>query len=170
MIHEPFLWYNLGHRLNAMLYAQNATEDMYRLGQGTKKDYSEAIRWYQTLGIRRVEALLAMSFWPRKSGWIAFITVIRVRRGKKIYICESMMCLYVFQMWIYHLSVYKCLYDVIPSFSLSAGDVKPVVCVVCAVNGKSPRRLTPSTNRSIIPLFSPLNHITPYKKPQFHKI
>ena len=41
-----------------VLSDQNATfcrkkrslQDMYRLGQGTKKDYSEALRWYQLLG------------------------------------------------------------------------------------------------------------------------
>lgn len=53
---------------------------MYRLGQGTKKDYSEAIRWYQTLGIRRVAGVEGCRFDPGFI-WVScgYITVIRVR-------------------------------------------------------------------------------------------
>lgn len=50
------------------LGAMNDLGDMYRLGQGTKKDYSEAIRWYQKVVADMSHVLAADPTLP-SAGW-----------------------------------------------------------------------------------------------------
>eukprot|EP00435_Cladocopium_sp_Y103_P075893 s9_g68.t1 len=64
---KSFKWFQSAAKAGS-LGAMNDLGDMYRLGQGTKKDYSEAIRWYQKVVADMSHVLAADPSLP-SAGW-----------------------------------------------------------------------------------------------------